>query len=412
LGYGVYKLGGSFFMNNKKITLTYWGLWENENILTPIIETYNKTHPQIEIVYTKQTHKDYRERLQNSIEKGVGPDIFRFHNTWIPMLKNDLQPAGKTGYQAQEFQQTFYPVASQDLVIGSKVYGVPLMIDGLGLYYNEDLFRSAGVSPPTTWNEFKQVAQNLKSPKTGDTIITAGVAMGTANNVEHYSDIIALLMLQNGADLKNPISKEAQDALSYYRSFVEKPNNVWTDTFDNSILAFASGRVAMIFAPSWQAFRIQELNSKLKFQIIPVPQLANGNVTWASYWVEGVSSRSKYPNEAWEFIKYLSEKETMIRLYTEESKIRAFGEPYSRVDLAQTIINDPYVGAYIRQAQTAKSFFLASSTHDNGINDKMIKYLEDAINKLSKGVTVVESLDTVSKGFAQVLSSFGYTSAR
>lgn len=412
LGYAAFKLSSKYYSKDQKVVLTYWGLWENDEIIKPLIEEYKKTHSQVEIVYSQQTHKDYRERLQNSIEKGTGPDIFRFHSTWVPMFKNNLAPSGKTGWQQKEFQETFYPVASQDLIINGKIYGVPLMIDGLGLYYNEDLLRSAGVTPPTTWDEFKTAATALTVRSGSGQILTAGAALGTTNNVEHYSDIVALLCLQNGADLKNPTSERAQEALIYYKSFAEKPNNSWDETLDNSILAFAGNRVAMIFAPSWQVFYIRELNPQLKFQVIPVPQLTNGNTTWASYWAEGVSGKSKYPNEAWEFLKFISQKESMITLYTEESKIRAFGEPYSRVDLAQTIISDPYVGAYVSQAQTAKSFFLSSRTHDNGINDRMIKYLEDAINKMNQGVSVKEALDTAAKGFAQVLSSFGYTAAR
>jgi multiple sugar transport system substrate-binding protein len=387
------------------VTITYWGLWENEAQLTGVIAEYKKTHPNIEVVYSKQSPKQYRERLQNALARGEGPDLFRFHNTWVPMLQADLAPAGPTGYSSSDFQQTFYPVANADLVIGGRVYGAPLMFDGLGLYYNEDLLRAAGVTPPTTWEEFRQAALTLTVKNETGAIVTAGAALGTATNIEHFSDILAVMMLQNGADLKHPAAKEAQDALSFYRLFAERPNNVWDETLDNSILAFANGRVAFIFAPSWQVMAVRQINPNLKFQVIPIPQLPGTNVTWASYWVEGVSSKSKHQAEAWEFLKYLTSKETMVALYTEVTKdpTRPFGEPYSRIDLAQTIINDPYVGAYVRQAQTAQSFFLASKTYDNGINDLMIKYLEDAVNSLNKGVSVDAALQTAAQGFTQVL---------
>jgi multiple sugar transport system substrate-binding protein len=285
------------------------------------------------------------------------------------------------------------------------------MIDGLGLYYNEDLLRSAGVTPPTSWEEFRQATLSLTVKDQSGQIVTAGAALGTTGNVEHFSDILAVMMLQNGADLKNPVSNEAQQALSFYHLFAEKPNNVWDETLDNSILAFANGKVAFLFAPSWQAFTIKETNPQLKFQIIPIPQLPGTNVTWASYWAEGVSSKSTHKDEAWDFLKFLSSKDSLVKLHTEEAKTRAFGEPYSRVDLAQTLINDPLVGAYIRQAPTAQSFFLSSRTYDNGINDRMIKYLEDAVNSLTRSVSPQAALQTAAQGFAQVLSSFGFATA-
>jgi multiple sugar transport system substrate-binding protein len=410
--FGAIKLFGKFFTPQQAVTLTYWGLWENEQILTPVIAEFKKTHPNVEISYSKQSPKEYRERLQSAIERGEGPDIFRYHNTWVPMLKNDLSPAGATGYTLGDFQQTFYPVASKDLVINDKIYGVPLMFDGLGLYYNEELLRNAGVNPPTKWDELTETARAIRVPDaTGKELITGGVALGTTNNVEHYSDIIALLMLQNGVNLKNPTSKEAGDALTYYKMFANPDSKYysWNEKQDNSIIAFANGRVGMIFAPSWEVFNIKQINANLKFQIIPVPQLTGTNITWASYWVEGVSNKSKNPDIAWEFLKYLSSKEALTMMYTETTKLkeRPFGEPYPRVDLAQTIINDPYVGAYIKQAQTAQSFYMASRTFDNGINDRMIKYLEDGINSLSQNVSPDAALAVVAKGFNQVLTDFG-----
>ena len=411
IGFLAFKVVGGFLASNQPVTLTYWGLWEDELILTPLIAEYKKTHPRVEVVYSKQGHKQYRERLQAAIVREDGPDLFRFHNTWVPMFKNDLAAAGSTGYSVSEFQQTFYPVASADLVIGGKVYGAPLMIDGLGLYYNEDLLRAAGVTPPATWEEFRTAALALTVKDQNGAIVTSGAALGTAGNIEHFSEIVSLMMLQNGAVLSNPTTKEAVDALSFYHLFAEKPANVWDDTLDNSILAFANGKVAMIFAPSWQVFTVKQINPNLKFQIIPVPQLPGTSATWASYWVEGVSSKSKHQAEAWEFLKFLTSKESEIMLYTEASKTRLFGEPYSRVDLAQPLIPDSYVGAYIRQAPTAQSFFLAARTFDNGINDLMIKYVEDAVNSLNKGVAPDAALQTVATGFKQVLSRFGFTTA-
>ena len=406
LGFAAFRILGQFMSRNQPVTLTYWGLWEDEEVLRPIIDEYKKSHPDTEIVYTKQSPRQYRERLQAALERGEGPDIFRFHAAWVPMLKNVLAPAGSTGYISSEFSETFYPTATKDLVIGNKVYGVPLMIDGLGLYYNEDLLRAAGVAPPTSWDSFLEAARTLTVKDQTGKIITSGAALGTTSNVEHFSDIVALMMFQNGANLKNPISKEAQDALTFYRLFAEAPNNVWDETLDNSIIAFASGRVAMIFAPSWQVFTIKEANPELKFQIIPVPQLPGTQVAWASYWAEGVAVNSKNVDAAWEFLKFLSGKEQLTILYTEQAKQRLFGEPYSRVDLAQTLINDPLVGAYIKQAPTAQSFFLSSRTFDNGINDRLIKYTEDGINSLAKGVSIEAVLETMSKGYSQVLSSY------
>lgn len=82
------KNGGSAEVDEvEKITLTYWGLWEAEEIMNPIIAEYQETYPNIIINYSQQSYKDYRERLQSALARDEGPDVFRFHNTWLVMLK-------------------------------------------------------------------------------------------------------------------------------------------------------------------------------------------------------------------------------------------------------------------------------------------------------------------------------------
>lgn len=407
-------IGGRYVMGliggSKPVTLTYWGLWENDATLASVLADFQASHPKIKVVYSKQSPKQYRERLQAFIAKGDGPDVFRFHNTWVPMLRNELAPAPKTIMSASEFSSTFYPVASADLIGGQSIYGMPMMIDGLGLYYNEDLFQAAGVSPPTTWEELLNLVPRL-TVKRDTTIITSAIALGTTGNVENFSDILATMIMQNGAKLSSLSGKEAEEALVFYRKFANPADPVytWNETLDNSIYAFASGKVAMIIAPSWRIFDIKQISPSLRFKTVPLPQLPGNTATWASYWVEGVSTKSKYQQQAWELVNYMAGKEATTKMFTEASKSRLFGEPYARVELGNLLSNDPYVGAYIRQAPAAKSFPLASRTFDNGINDKLIKYLEDAVNAVGQGTAPTAALETAASGFRQVLGSFGLT---
>ena len=409
IGYFVFRFfAGRSGETSGPVTLNYWGLWEDESIMQPVINDYKESNPNVTINYTFQTPTQYRERLEAAIGRGGEVDIFRYHNTWVPMLKNNLSPLPESVFPKKDYDQTFYPVAQSDLNVNGNYVGIPLMIDGLGLFINQDLFDAVGVSLPRTWDDVQIVAQALTVKDLNGTIRTAGIALGTAGNIEHYSDIVALMMMQNGANLTNPVGVEASDALAYYRLYAEEPNKTWDETMPNSIAAFAQGQVAMIFAPSWQALTIKAINPTLNFEVISVPQLkdATPSITWASYWVEGVANNSPNQKAAWEFLQYLSSKEVMIKLYTLEANSRGFGEPYARTDLAESVTSDPIVGAYILQAPQARSFPLASNTFDNGLNDRMIKYLEDAINALSQGASPESALQTAAQGFRQVLSQY------
>ncbi|MFC1647020.1 extracellular solute-binding protein [Patescibacteria group bacterium] len=411
IGYGLFYFWGKF-SGGGQVTLTYWGLWENDAIIRPVIDEFEASNKGITIDYIKQSHKQYRERVQAAVSRGEGPDVFRFHNTWVGMLRNELDIAPSEAFTSSEFANTFYNVAKNDLVAGQSIYGIPLEFDGLGLYINEDIFSAAGASAPLTWEDVLSLVPTL-TVKNDDNITTSAIALGTTNNVEHFSDIVATMILQNGGNLVQPTGKEAEEALIFYRKFSDEDDPVytWNDTLDNSIYAFATGKVAMILAPSWRAFDIKQITPTANFRIVPVPQLAGNTVNWASYWVEGVSAKSKNKKAAWEFVKFLSSKEAVTKIYTQASKVRLFGEPYARRDLASTLAGDRYTEAYVKQAETARSFPLASKTYDNGLNDKMIKYLEDAINSVVDGNSPTQALSTAAEGFRQVLGQYGLTSS-
>jgi multiple sugar transport system substrate-binding protein len=379
--------------------------------LEEVINEYEQQNPGIQIDYRVQSHQDYRERLQTAIASGNGPDIFRFHASWVPMLSGDLAVLPASVMSAQEFQNTFYPVAAQQLQVEGRIVGLPLMYDGLMLYYNTEILQTAGVEPPTTWSELKQLASELTVPaqraeRRSGNIQRSGLAIGNATNVDHFSDILALLILQNGGDPAEPAFTEVRDTLVFYTNFVAE-DLVWNSNLPSSTIAFARGDAAMMFAPSWRAHQIMELNPELNFATAPLPQLSEEVVTWANYWAEGVNERSQNKTEAWNFLNYLTSSEVMKRLYSAQSQVRAFGEPYSRTDLAAELQDDPYVAAVLQDAPNAKGWYVSSDTHDNGLNDNIIGYYQAAVNAVLAGEDIDDVLLTLEKGVKQELRQYG-----
>jgi len=74
------------------------------------------------------------------------------------------------------------------------------------------------------------------------------------------------------------------------------------------------------------------------------------------------------------------------------------------VDMANTLASDPYVGAFVSDAPKASSWWMSSRTFDNGINDKIIKYYQDAINTVNSGQGLpADVLKNTEIGVQQVL---------
>ena len=377
--------------------------------MKPLIEKYQKEHPHVTIKYELKDAKDrYREKLLARSQRGIGPDIFRYHNTWIPEIKQILSYAPADVVSEKEFRKTFYPVQQKDLIIDGKIYGIPLQIDGLVLIYNEDILNAAGIkTPPASWEEVLDVVKKTTVKNQKGEIITSGMAIGTAGNVEHFSDLFLLMLYQNGVSLEKIGSADGADTLASYRKFAEPLDDIWNENMPNSILAFAQGKVAMIIAPSWEVLVIKSLNPELKVRTAPVPQIPGSKpLSLASYWVEGVSRQSKNQKEAWKFLQWLSKKENLTTLYENQAKIRLFGAPYSRIDLAPQLLQNPYLSAIAKQAEYFISTYGISRTYDNGLNDEIIQYLENAINAAAQGVDYQDAVNTAQKGIEQVFKKY------
>lgn len=405
---------------SKEVTLTYWGLWEPEAVINGIISQWEKNHPNVKIRYIKQDKEDYRARLQSAFSRNEGPDIFRFHQTWVPMLNEDLAPVPQSTVDELGLERDYFQIVKDSVSQGGQYYGLPLMVDGLALYYNKDLLTAANLSPPRTWWGLEKVAKKL-TVQSQERITTGGVAMGTTNNVDHWSDIIGLMIYQNGGNPAEP-DVLVEDVLKYYLKFSDV-NRVWDETMPNSTLAFATGKLAFYFGPSWRVFNINEANPNLNYSITKVPQLplvedadyeeaeaGNAELTdigWSTFWVEGVNKNSQHQKEAWQFLSFLSSQETMKKLYTAQSQLRQFGEIYPRVNLAEQI-QEPMVQPFVEEVKTADNWYLCSFTHDSGINDRTINYYENALNQLAGGVDSEEEiLTSLRDGVRQVLDQYG-----
>ncbi len=399
--------------SNKKVKLVWWGLWEEKQVMEPLISDFQRKNPNITIEYVLQDPKQYREKLQARIKNGTGPDIFRFHNTWTPMISTSLLPMSSAVISSDEFKKSFYPVMQKDLIINGGIYGIPLGADTLSLFVNTEIFEKAGVEVPQNWDDFGKAARKLTVKDDEDKIKTAGAAIGAYGNITHAPDVISLLFIQQGIDMKKfPSAKKKDkiDSLNFYTSFVEGEETIWDTTLEESILFFAQGNLAMYFGYSWDIFRIQTLNKDLPFEVYPVPQLVGRQSALASYWAEGVSSKTKNPKEAFIFMKYLSQKDTAQKFYASVTKTRAFGEPYARRDLADSLKNNKMVYPFVSQLGNASSSVFASDTYDGegGLNFSSNNYLGNAVNSIVEdGTSSQTAVNTLDLGVNQVFKKYG-----
>lgn len=371
----------------EKITLVYWGLWEPESVMRPLIEKYESINTHVNIEYVQRPFTQYDSTLFTRISQGTtdntpSPDIVRIGNSWLNKFQPYLSPLPSSVMSASEYSQSFYPTALTDFTgTDGNIYAMPLEIDGLALFYNKKLFNDAGITePPTDWDAFIEAAKKLTKTE-GDRIVQAGAAMGNSQNIKHSADIYSLLLLQNGVTIIDSTAKQvdfsstrAQSALEFYTNFISL-HKTWSPDLANDIEVFYSGKLGMMFAPSWRAFDVIASAPEIEFGIAPAPQLpGNQPVNYAMYWGEAVTRTSSNQLEAWKFVKFLSEPEQQKAFFSNSSQIRAFGEPYSRVSLASELSSHQYASAFTQMAPTMKAWrmpeqFLMEDSIRTAIND-------------------------------------------
>lgn len=411
---------------NEVVTLNYWGLWEEPNVINGVIADFESKNPGIKINYKRNQLDDYRTRLDGRLTKtgsngSEEVDIYRIHNSWIPMFRQHLAPVPAELVTKIGLENDYWNVYKEDLKENNKWLSIPIMYDGLALFYNQELLEAASISVPDDWWELEKAAKKLTVKDNKGNIQVSGIGMGVVNgNVDHWSDILGLMMKQNGISLNKLSSqydKNLEDVFKYYAYFANSNDNMWDKNLPNTTNLFASGKLAFYFGPSWRAFDIEKINKDLKYGITKVPQLPkNGgimgddteltNIHWATYWTEGVNNKSKHQAEAWKFLEYLSSKEVLERLYAAESQIRSFGEIYPKKSMGESLKNNTKVWPFVSAADSATSWYLASATGDDGLNTEMQKYFADAINQIGQSDNT-ELLTNLKNGIIQLQTKYG-----
>ncbi|MEY2986047.1 MAG: hypothetical protein RJB24_276 [Candidatus Parcubacteria bacterium] len=388
-----FRFGGRQQLQNADLIM--WGLWDDSELMNKYISEFRKQYANIKIEYRKLTPQEYEKELVNALAENRGPDIFAMHHTWYSKHKNKLAPMSEEIMTLKDYKDRFVDVVYDDFVVDDKVYGFPFYTDTLALFYNKDAFNDAGiVSPPKTWQEVQQIVPRLTKIDPFGNITQAGIALGTGDNINRSPDLLAVLMLQSGAQMTDPNdytkitfnqnrTQSGQDinpadlALEYYTDFANPRKTVynWNSTLDNSIDAFYEREVAMMITYSYQVEAIKAKAPRLNFAVAPLPQvsLESGLANYANYWGYGVSSQSKYSNEAYTFLKFMTEKEQSQEYFLNTKR------PTPRRDLIEVQSQDLDYGVFVNQVLQAKTW----RQPDNNTVDKI---LIEAINNVNLGL--------------------------
>lgn len=414
LGLAFISAGCSRGVAQPRITLTFWKTFEDSGALQPLIQDYERLHPNVTIQYTKKNINNYEADLLDALASDAGPDIFSINNTWLPKYLNKIAPDSKA-FTYKDYKDTFVDAVVADFTQNNKIYGTALAVDSLGLYYNKDLLGTAGIAtPPKTWEELQRDVRKLKRQDQTGYFAVSGAALGTAKNINRPVDILQLFMLQKGlqpwsADGLSPrftqsiqngsnVSRPGVEGLAFYTSFADpdSQNYNWNSRSDYSIDAFANGRAAFLFSYPYTRQTLLQKSPNLNFDVagVPQPNLDDPSVNFANYWGEVVNKKSKNQNWAWDFLKFITSKKSLDTYYTKHKQAS------SRKDSIELQIQDPEIGVFAHANLTAKTFYKP----DQAQMDTIFTNLIDAV--ILNGVKPEEALSQAQNQAATLTRNF------
>lgn len=371
---------------NVQTPITFWGVDSSTNFKN-VFELYAKSHPNVNVKYQQFDANEYENALLNALATGKGPDVFMFHRSWLPKHGDKITPASDTQFSLYNLRQLFPDVMEKDFVSTQKVMALPLYLDSLALFYNKDIFNSKGVAlTPLTWDDFKNLIPALTEFDFSHNVKKAAAAIGGSNNsINKASDLLSLLMLQTNpafsdyANRKNNFGNKALEAFNFYLQFSDSSQSTytWSDSFSNSINAFASGDVAMIFNYSREIKELKQKNPYLNFGVAAMPQFTpNSPVNHADYWGLAVSKQSKNAPTAWSFIISLTTNQQIVDAFVKDSN-----SPPALRTLINQYLNDANMGVFAKQALTAKSVYQSDKNiFSQSISDMIESVLTGKMN--------------------------------
>jgi ABC-type glycerol-3-phosphate transport system substrate-binding protein len=256
-----------------------------------------------------------------------------------------------------------------DAMRNGKIYGLPLSLDVMGIYYNKDLLDRAGIPlPPKTWEEFqKDVEKLVKIDKNTNKIIQAGAALGTGANIPGSDDILYVLFQQSKVPFVNSSGQAvfnqggdshsespAAPILNFYTDFANptRSSYTWNDSMPNALDSFVNGSLAFFIGYSYDYPIIKARAPQLNFEVMPMLQISDENpVNVASYSLQTVLLKSKHPNEAWNVVDTL----------THSTAVKGYLDRTNRPTALRYYIGDqqtkPELAPFLSQALVANNWY-------------------------------------------------------
>ncbi|MCM8783222.1 MAG: sugar ABC transporter substrate-binding protein [Candidatus Omnitrophica bacterium] len=299
------------------IKVAFWGTPEEVEIIENIILPWQKEHPQIKVELQHSPFAGYVNKILTRIAGGAPPDVIcaeanLFVSLWNKGIFLNLSPflEKEIGFSIKDF----FPEVVNRFTVEGKVYGIPRDTAPFAcVYYNKKIFDEKNVSYPTddwSWQDLLEKAKAL----------TEYDEQGRALCYGFYGWAWQNFIYSNGGALVDNVEKptlclldrpESIEGLEFYVDLIHKYKVSPTPTALINLgmgvqMMFMTGRLAMFSSGIWETPILRKAKD-FDWDVVMFPKGPKGirgfGTGGSAY---GILKTTKYPKEAWEVVKALT----------------------------------------------------------------------------------------------------------
>ena len=296
--------------------LTFWQFYAPDGTVASQAQWFEDTvnawneqnETQIELVYVP--NNDYMDgtRLPTAFASGQGPDLFIISPGDFLRYYNGGVLADLTPYLDQAARDDFFPDVLATRMVDDKVYGLPMEVEPMAMYYGRQAWEEAGLTDgdiPQTWEQLLDVAQRLTTDQRFGVLFET--SPGYYQNFTWYP-----FMWMGGAEIQTDATTSgmreqgAIDALKFWQDAVNSgaaPRTVLGGGAWDAVPNLTTGYTAIQNVGIWAISALEEGAPDFEYGIFKLPVPEGGTYTTdLGGWAFVANSQGKDPEAAAQFI--------------------------------------------------------------------------------------------------------------
>jgi multiple sugar transport system substrate-binding protein len=291
-------------------TLSVWAVDEPDNYTEKMAQEFAKLHPDVHLQIRKVGFAALNDETMRAVMSGSVPDVVPIDNPNTAMFasKNALLDLGPYLAKSKVIDaKQIFPGPLNNASWNGKVYAIPRGTNTLALYYNQDMFKAAGLDPnkpPQTWDDLYADASKLTNAQKS----VYGLAFSAINNEEGVFQFLPFIQA-TGADWNRLNDPGAARAAAFWQKLLDArlvSQDTLTHTQSEAAATFINGNAAMVIDGPWELNAVDK-GAKFKWGVALLPTEKAGGVRASALGEQNhaILRGAKNPDTAFQFLEYM-----------------------------------------------------------------------------------------------------------